>query len=78
MKSKKRPKRSKTAVTLEDKETTVRLWLSQDMARKGWRRAADLGLSFNDYCLKLLAEDADRLEEEKAKVLKFPRRGHEK
>ena len=73
MKSKKRPKRSKAAVTLEDKQTTVSFWLPEDLAVKAWNMAAEEKLSFNDYCIKLLVEDAARLREEEAKILKFPK-----
>jgi hypothetical protein len=56
----------------EEKETTIRFSLPKDLAVAAWNMAAEDGLSFNDYCIKLLLEDADRLQEEEAKIIKFP------
>ena len=60
-------------------ETTISFWLPKDLAVKAWNKAAEEGLSFNAYVLKLLLEDADRLAEEdrlkkerKSKIVKFP------
>ncbi len=90
MKSKKRPKRSRAGDGNSDtlsslnisgtgssteRETTLRFYLPKDLAVKAWNMAALEKLSFNAYVLKLLVEDAARLREEEAKVLKFPK-GH--
>jgi hypothetical protein len=35
--------------------------------------AAEDGLSFNDYCIKLILKDEDRLQKEReVKIIKFP------
>ncbi len=87
MKSKKRPKRSRgrdgnsdTLSSLNisgtgsstERETTLRFYLPKDLAVKAWNMAALEKLSFNDYCIKLLLEDEDRLREEEGKILNFP------
>jgi hypothetical protein len=71
---KKRPKRSRGTLSSAEgeAETTFTFWMPKDLAVAAWNMAAEESLSFNDYCIKLLLEDEDRLQkEEKAKIVKF-------
>ena len=54
----------KSKKALPEAETTLRFYLPKDLAVKAWNMAAEEGLSFNDYVLKLLLEDVDRLAED--------------
>jgi hypothetical protein len=68
-----RKKRSKTPPPDPNAETTLSLLLPKQLAVAAWNEAAADSLTFEQYVIKLLLEDNDRLQEEKAKIITFPK-----